>query len=513
MQLRGIAEEKLSSNGHHLDHQHGYIHNDSTLPVSESMEHQVFCYRQLLDGLADETIELDEFLRHNIVLCASLAQEADGHHHQHHYGTDITPPPAAAAATTSYHTTSAIYTNNNTINCSPASISLLPSYIAAAESAMLGSLHMDALVLGLSDAYELLRMIENDVASLAATLSGANKSRWVAPQEFKRITRKFWVLPHNVFRFKVCVLKHLPILIYGDRQKITEIDPGVLPFLSPPSNKDSSSISSVYLDALPHLPIYHGRLRRVDGATAVRVRWYGDRDPGDPQQQLFVERKTHREAYTNEYSSKERAPLQQQFMAGFLGGKQDAVPLHGGGKEGEFLKSVQNDVLSMKQGPVLRTTYFRTAFQLSTDNLVRVSLDMNVTMSKESSSLPHSGDGCGGGGGGGVSEQDWLFNSSKSPSMEGSCHHCTALEPPSYMHSTQNDDDHHQHPPQQDGVVYFPYAIVEIKLQSDPPEWLQELVVQSEMLLAVPKFSKYLHGCAVLYQEHTGTLLIHCLFF
>lgn len=51
-------------------------------------------------------------------------------------------------------------------------------------------------------------------------------------------------------------------------------------------------------------------------------------------------------------------------------------------------------------------------------------------------------------------------------------------------------------------TIRFPYAVVEVKLQEAPPEWLQDLV-RAEILLPVPKFSKFLHGTAVLYQRWT----------
>ena len=47
----------------------------------------------------------------------------------------------------------------------------------------------------------------------------------------------------------------------------------------------------------------------------------------------------------------------------------------------------------------------------------------------------------------------------------------------------------------------FPYAVIEVKLQEDPPEWLQNLV-RAEILLPGPKFSNYLHGTGILYQQY-----------
>lgn len=65
---------------------------------------------------------------------------------------------------------------------------------------------------------------------------------------------------------------------------------------------DWSLISSVYFDERS-MPSYLSRLRRDDRASVIRVRWYGDRDPG-PLQELFIERKVHREGWTGERSYK-----------------------------------------------------------------------------------------------------------------------------------------------------------------------------------------------------------------
>ena len=61
-------------------------------------------------------------------------------------------------------------------------------------------------------------------------------------------------------------------------------------------------MSSVYMDN-SQLDTYHERLRRDDNATLVRVRWYGPRSSSE-EQQMFVERKVHRESWTGERSAK-----------------------------------------------------------------------------------------------------------------------------------------------------------------------------------------------------------------
>ncbi len=69
----------------------------------------------------------------------------------------------------------------------------------------------------------------------------------------------------------------------------------------------------MYFDRLPTLDTYHTRIMRDDGARLVRIRWYGDQDP-TPQDVasgalVYVERKTHREKWSGEESSKVRGAL------------------------------------------------------------------------------------------------------------------------------------------------------------------------------------------------------------
>jgi SPX domain protein involved in polyphosphate accumulation len=60
----------------------------------------------------------------------------------------------------------------------------------------------------------------------------------------------------------------------------------------------------VYLDDPRALSVYHERLQRDHGAQLVRLRYYGPREPSDGNQQIFVERKTHKEKWSGERSIK-----------------------------------------------------------------------------------------------------------------------------------------------------------------------------------------------------------------
>ena len=61
-----------------------------------------------------------------------------------------------------------------------------------------------------------------------------------------------------------------------------------------------SAITSIYYDNPEKWDLYEGRLKKTEGAEALRMRWYGGMDT----ETIFVERKTHREDWTGEKSVK-----------------------------------------------------------------------------------------------------------------------------------------------------------------------------------------------------------------
>lgn len=414
-----------------------------------------------LDQLGGKVADLELFVQQNTELAGSLLMKADGRVFKYGYG---------GGPTESWQV-----------------------YKKVAEDYLFGTMHpLDPLYLGLSDAYEYVQQARDDYLSEnpstpqpSAGQSNGNssdkkKNRWVAPQRFVRVTRKFWLRQRDLGRFKAEVLRHLPILIYGERCRLTDMDGKELCFMPPPATRDSSAVSSVYYDALPELPVYHARLRRVDGAASVRLRWYGQREMENPSQQIFVERKTHREPVSNELSVKERAAVCQGELPSFVKGE----PFKACSEEPtdvSFLNNVQSQLVEAQQVPVIRTTYKRTAFQLSSNNLVRLSLDTELAMIRE----------IGGDARGGPSTTDL---NGKNGGAE-------------WCRQDLNEAGGHGQPllvPQQD-IVRFPYAIVEVKLQRKPPEWLKALV-RSGLLLPAPRFSKFLHGTASLYQDCADTL-------
>lgn len=216
-----------------------------------------------------------------------------------------------------------------------------------------------------------------------------------------------------------------------------------------------------------------GRLKKTEGAEAIRLRWYGGMDT----ETIFIERKTHREDWTGEKSVKARFPLKEKHVNAFLCGKMTVESvfekMRREGKKGEkeiadleqLAREIQYRVITRKYVPVTRSFYNRTAFQLPGDARVRISLDTELTMIREDNL-----DGqqrCG---------NNWRrmdigidFPFSQLPSED---------------------------------IERFPYAVLEVKLQTqagqEPPEWVRELI-RSHLVEAVPKFSKFIHGTATLF--------------
>ena len=284
-------------------------------------------------------------------------------------------------------------------------------------------------------------------------------------QNFVRQTTKYWVHPDNITELKLIILKHLPVLVFNPSKEF---------------EKKDSAISSIYYDNTDTWELYEGRLKKTEGAEAIRLRWYG----GMESDTIFVERKTHREDWTGEKSVKARFSLKEKNVNAFLRGdmttEQAFEKMRLDGKKGEkeindleqLAKEVQFRVLDRTLVPVCRSFYNRTAFQLPGDARVRVSLDTELTMVREDNM-----DGrkrCGNNWRRMDIGVDWPFSQL----------------------------------PKED-VELFPYGVLEVKLQTaagqEPPQWIRELTT-SHLVEAVPKFSKFIHGTATMFPSRINLL-------
>lgn len=315
----------------------------------------------------------------------------------------------------------------------------------------------DASVVKLSKLYDLVRTRGNPVKGDSA--AGGSQGSFI------RHTTKYWVHPDNVTELKLIILKHLPVLVFNASKEFEEQD---------------SAITSIYYDNPDTWELYEGRLKKTEGAEAIRLRWYG----GMQSETVFVERKTHREDWTGEKSVKARFSLKEKNVNAYLRGELlPAAIFEKARKEGKksekaiaederLAREIQWSILKKGYKPVCRSFYHRTAFQLPADARVRISLDTELTMIREDNldGVKRSGD-------------NWRR-------MDIGVDYPFSQLPPG-------------------DIVRFPYAILEVKLQTqlgqEPPEWVRQLI-SSHLVEAVPKFSKFIHGVACLFPDRINLL-------
>ncbi|KAJ2784689.1 hypothetical protein H4R18_000980 [Coemansia javaensis] len=317
--------------------------------------------------------------------------------------------------------------------------------------------NFDELLLELSRLYNIVRNGGVDV-------DGGKDPQAGNGQNFVRQTTKYWVHPDNVMELKLYILKYLPVLIYRTKGSTRPPNP---------------AITSIYFDN-DSLDLYQGRIEKSEGAEAVRLRWYGDMDSTE----IFVERKTHHEDWTGEKSVKERFSIKEKHVNDYIAGAYtlDAKieRLREEGKKSEqdlqdmdtLSRQIYDSIRTRRLEPVVRSFYNRTAFQIPGDARVRISLDTELTMVREDSfdGKPRAG-------------ANWRRTD-------------IGID---YPFSQLPEED----------VCRFPYAILEVKLQTqsgvEPPQWVLDLI-DSHLVEAVPKFSKFIHGVSVLLEDRVDVL-------
>lgn len=269
-------------------------------------------------------------------------------------------------------------------------------------------------------------------------------------QSFVRTTSKFWVKPGDLSAVKLAISKHLPVFVQPGMQ----------------GGIDSQLVNSVYLDSST-LELYHGRLAKSPGAVALRLRWYGTGEPT----LVFVERKTHRDSWTGDESVKERFVISPEQVPALMSGEFDADAYEEASraagtkseaaiaKERKLIDEISTLIISKRLVPTARSQCMRCAFQLEHTNAVRASVDTNLCLINE------------------VHDGHWY----RDPTV-----------------AIPNSE-----------LTRFPMAVLEIKLalseNDELPAWVRELAA-SNMLIPVHKFSKFIHGCAVLLPDEVQAL-------
>jgi len=305
------------------------------------------------------------------------------------------------------------------------------------------------MVVAFGDAHKALR------ASFERQASGS--SAWKPPASFERTTRKYLVQIRDIRKVELLIAEHLPVLVIGRKA----VSAGTVPDDFLHVSKEAW-ISSVYFDD-NDFSLYHGRIKRDEGARLFRLRWYGHfREPPDDGE-VFVERKTHHESWVQESSVKERFALRCDKVQSYLTG----VYHHSESKEKSALigtslaDEIQSEIMEKELKAKVRTVYKRTAFQRTDSNAVRISIDTDLSFVDEA---VYSANG-----------DYW----------------CQPV-PTGGFQSNQ--------------IVTFPWAVLEIKLTEGQPDWIEQLL-GSGLIHELHKFSKFAHGIAS-FQEASGKLTV-----
>ncbi|KAK1463566.1 VTC domain-containing protein [Colletotrichum cuscutae] len=280
---------------------------------------------------------------------------------------------------------------------------------------------------------------------------------------------KFWVHPDNLLEVKTYIMRRLPALVYSE-QSAKELD-----------GSNDPTITSLYFDN-SKFDLYGKKVERKAEASSLRVRWYGQLSA---KPELFLEQKIVGE----QGSSEERKfPIKDKYIKPFIDGtykmEKTVEKMERQGQQAEVVENFKSTVESLqgfmqenKLQPVLRANYVRTAFQKPADDRVRISIDTEVAFIRE----------------------DTL-------DRDRPC------RDPAEWHRLDIDGRNLTYPFKdinQSEVSRFPYAILEIKLKEDPnrkrPAWITDLMA-SHLVHPTPRFSKFVHGIASLFEDFVNNL-------
>ncbi|KAG7102355.1 Vacuolar transporter chaperone 2 like protein [Verticillium longisporum] len=279
---------------------------------------------------------------------------------------------------------------------------------------------------------------------------------------------KFWVHPDNLLEVKTYILRRLPALVYSE-QSSKGLDVA-----------NDPTITSLYFDN-NKFELYSNKVDRQAEASSFRVRWYGQLSS---KPDLTLEQKT-----VGDHGSSEerRMVIKEQYVKPFLDGeyKMDKTiqkmkrQSQAASDVEAFRKTVDElDKFVQEKGlqPVLRANYVRSAFQKPSDDRVRISLDTELAFIRE----------------------DTL-------DRDRPC------RDPSQWHRLDIDDRNLSFPFKdinQSEVSRFPYAVLEIKLRDlgkKRPAWIEDLM-GSHLVHPAPRFSKFVHGVASLFEDYVNNL-------
>lgn len=218
-------------------------------------------------------------------------------------------------------------------------------------------------------------------------------------------------------------------------------------------------------------------------ASSLRVRWYGELDKSP---ELILEQKI---IHKNGSSEEKRFPIKEKYIQPFIKGdykmEKSVAKMERQGQPAAKIQDFKNTVEAIQKfildndlQPVLRANYTRTAFQKPLDDKVRISLDTLLAFIREDSL-----------------------------DVDRPCRN------PEQWHRQDIDNSKSIYPfpnVNQGEISRFPFAVLEIKVKEGEGgkkylQWIEDLMA-SHLVHKAPRFSKFVHGVASLFEDYVNSL-------
>jgi SPX domain protein involved in polyphosphate accumulation/uncharacterized membrane protein YidH (DUF202 family) len=278
-----------------------------------------------------------------------------------------------------------------------------------------------------------------------------------------------WIHYDNLLEVKTYILRRLPTLVYSEQSS-----KGI-------EAQGDPTLNSLYFDNRD-FSLYSQKVDRQTDASSLRVRWYGQLNTNP---ELVIEQKIIHENGTSE---EKRFTIKEKYIQPFIKGeykmeKSIQKMERQGQPEArveEFkntVQDIQKFILDNDLQPVLRANYTRTAFQKPLDDKVRISIDTSLAFIREDSLDPDR------------------------PCRNPDNWHRLDIDNSSMVYPFANIG--------QGEISRFPFSVLEIKVKEDGakkhPKWVEDLIA-SHLVHKAPRFSKFVHGVASLFEDHVNNL-------
>ena len=278
-----------------------------------------------------------------------------------------------------------------------------------------------------------------------------------------------WIHHDNLLEVKTYILRRLPSLVYSEQSS-----KGI-------EAQGDPTLNSLYFDNRD-FSLYSQKVDRQLNASSLRIRWYGQLNTNP---ELVIEQKIIHENGTSE---EKRFTIKEKYIQPFIKGEykmeKSIQKMERQGQPEARVEELKNTVEGIQKfildndlQPVLRANYTRTAFQKPLDDKVRISIDTSLAFIREDSMDPDR-----------------------------------PCRSPDNWHRLDVDNSVMVYPFPNIGqgeISRFPYSVLEIKVKEDGakkhPQWVEDLMA-SHLVHKAPRFSKFVHGVASLFEDHVNNL-------